>query len=254
MEYSAFCTLFAEKYNNALCGYGIKPARHDGLAPGCVSVYGIRIRINDIAQRKQGGQNMISTLQRSFNLGKENTTKAVADFKMKDYEIIARLYYLIGNLSEEQQKELFRQFLNGSVANFLLKAAIDMPSEQQFIFMKHLEEMQPQAEQPDRRSDSRKDCLINVIFKIRGQKFRSYILDISKSGAFIETSTTFSPGLKMILGFASPEDRQRLDLIGEIVWADTRGVGVRFVHLTKDQSKKLKSFTEKTDEVLEIAS
>ena len=197
---------------------------------------------------------MISTLQRSIKLGKENTTKTVADFKMKDYEIIARLYYLIGNLSEEQQRDLFRQFLNGNMANFLLKTAIDMPSEQQFIFMKHLEEMQPQAEQPERRSDSRKDCLINVNFKIRGQKFRSYILDISNSGAFIETGATFSPGSKMILGFASPEDRQRLNLIAEIVWTDNRGVGVKFVHLTVDQSRKLKSFTEKTDEVLEIAS
>ncbi|MBW2432611.1 MAG: PilZ domain-containing protein, partial [Deltaproteobacteria bacterium] len=159
---------------------------------------------------------MISTLQRSFKSGQEHTSKTAADLKMKDYEIIARLYYLIGNLSEEQQRDLFRQFLNGSMASFLLKAAIDMPSEQQFLFMKHLEKMQPQAEQPDRRADSRKDCLINVNFKIQGQKFRSYILDISKSGAFIETSAAFSPGLKMILRFASPEDRQPLDLIAEI--------------------------------------
>ena len=197
---------------------------------------------------------MISSLQRSFKLGKEHTIKAAADLKMKDYEIIARLYYLIGNLSEEQQRDLFRQFLNGRMATFLLKAAIDMSSEQQFIFMKHLEEMQAQAEQPDRRADIRKDCLISVIFKIRGQRFRSYILDISKSGAFIETSAAFTPGLKMILRFASPEDRQPLDLIGKIVWADTRGIGVKFLHLTEDQSQKLKSFTEKTDEVLEIAS
>ena len=206
------------------------------------------------AQKKQGGQNMISTLQRSFKLGRDKSTKTVADFKMENYEIIARLYYLIGNLSEEQQKDLFRQFLNGSMANFLLKAAIDMSAEQRFIFMKQLEEMQPQAKQPDRRANGRKDCLIHVNFKIRGQKFRSYILDISKSGAFIETSAAFTPGLKMILRFASPEDRQPLDLIAEIVWADTRGVGVKFLHLTDDQSQKLKSFTEKTDEVLKIAS
>lgn len=197
---------------------------------------------------------MISTLQRSFKLGQEHTNKTAADLKMKDYEIIARLYYLIGNLSEEQQRDLFRQFLSGSMANFLLKAAIDMSSEQQFLFMKHLEEMQPQAEKPDRRSDNRKDCLINVNFMIRGQKFRSYILDISKSGAFIETSAAFTTGLKMILRFASPEDRQPLDLIAKIVWSDTRGVGVKFLHLTADQSQKLKSFTEKTDEVLKIAS
>ena len=197
---------------------------------------------------------MISSLQRSFKLGQENTTEAAVDLKMQDYKIIARLSYLIGNLSEEQHRELFRQFLNGSLANFLLKAAIDMSSEQQFLFMRHLEKLQPQAEQQDRRADSRKDCLINVNFKIRGQKYRSYILDISKSGAFIETSAAFTTGLKMILRFASPDDRQPLDLIAEIVWSDTRGVGVKFLHLTADQSQKLKSFTEKTDEVLEITS
>jgi Tfp pilus assembly protein PilZ len=197
---------------------------------------------------------MISTLQRSFKSGQEHTSKTAGDLKMKDYEIIARLYYLIGNLSEEQQRDLFRQFLNGNMVSFLLKTAIDMSSEQQFLFMKHLEKMQPQAEQPNRRADSRKDCLISVNFKIRGQKFRSYILDISKSGAFIETSAAFSSGQKMILRFASPEDRQPLDLIAEIVWTDTRGVGVKFLHLTEDQYQKLKSFAEKTDEVLEIAS
>jgi hypothetical protein len=197
---------------------------------------------------------MISALQRSFKSGREYINNPAADLKMKDYEIIARLYYLINNLSEEQQKDLFRHFLNGSMTNFLLKAAIDMSTEQQFMFMKHLEEMQPKTEQPDRRANVRKDCLINVHFKIRGQKFRSYILDISKSGAFIETSTALSKGLKMRLTFSSPEDRQPMNLIGEIVWADNRGVGVTFLHLTGDQSRKLESFTEKTDEVLEIAS
>ena len=197
---------------------------------------------------------MISALQRSLKLGRDYVNNPAADLKMEDYEIIARLYCLINNLSEEEQKDLFRHYLNGSMANFLLKAAIDMPTEQRYIFMKHLEEMQPKTEQPDRRTDVRKDCLINVHLKIRGQKFRSYILDISKSGAFIETSTAFSKGLKMLLTFSSPEDRQPLNLIGEIVWADIRGVGVKFLQLTEDQSRKLESFTEKTDEVLEIAS
>ena len=197
---------------------------------------------------------MISALQRSIKLGREYTSNSADNLKLKDCDIIARIYYLINNLSEERQIDLFRHFLNGSMANFLLKAAIDMSPEQQFIFMKHLEEMQPKDEQPDRRADSRKDCLINVNFKIRGQKFRSYILDISKSGAFIETGTPFSKGLKMLLKFSSPEDRQPLDLIGEIVWADIRGIGVKFLHLTEDQNRILKSFTEKTGEVLEINS
>lgn len=197
---------------------------------------------------------MISALQRSFKFVKDDAANPAANRKMKDFEIIARLYALIKNLSEERKKDLCKQFLNGNMTNFLLKAAIDMSSEQQFVLMKHLEEMQPKAEQQDRRASARKDCLIDVHFKIRGQKFRSYILDISKSGAFIETSDRFSSGLKMLLRFSSPQNREALDLIGEIVWADSRGVGVKFIHLTGDQIHVLKSFTEKTGEVLEITS
>lgn len=196
---------------------------------------------------------MISTLQRSYKVKKEYI-EPTSDLIISEYEVVARLYLLINNMSEKQQIDLFRQFLNGSTANFLLKMCIDMSKEQRFIFMKHLEEMQPEKDKPDRRAHARKDCLINVGFKIRGQKFSSYILDISSSGAFIETSESFSSGLKMLLEFSSPEDRQPLSLIGEIVWADPRGIGVKFHHLTKDQLQILKSFTEKTEEVLEIAS
>jgi Tfp pilus assembly protein PilZ len=203
---------------------------------------------------KESEQYMITTLQRSFKLKKDYTTSPASPLKMNDYEVVARLYYLINNLPEKQQNDLLRQFLNGSTANFLLKTAIDMSNEQRFIFMKHLEEMHPETGKKDRREHNRKDCLINVNFKIRGQKFSSYILDISNSGAFIETSESFANGLKMLLHFSSPESRKPIDLIGEIVWAAPRGIGVKFHHLTKDQTQILKSFCEKTEEVLEIAS
>ena len=196
---------------------------------------------------------MISTLQRSLKLRKDYTDVS-SDLRMNEHEVIARLYYLLNNLSEKQQIDLSRQFLNGSTANFLLKMAIDMSNEQRFIFMKHVEEMQPEADKPDRRAQARKDCLINVNFKIRGRKFSSYILDISSSGAFIETNESLSCGSKMLLSFSSPEDRKPLNLIGEIIWSDARGSGVKFRHLTKDQTSVLKSFSEKPEEVLEIAS
>ena len=197
---------------------------------------------------------MISTLQRSTKFGNEYDTNPSSGLKTNAHEVVARLYYLISNLSDEQKNDLFSQFLNGSMTNFLFKSAIDMSHEQRFIFMKHLEEMQPKAEPPDRRANPRKECLINVNFKIRGQKFSSYILDISSSGAFIETNESLAEGLKMLLNFSSPENRQPLNLIGEIVWGDSRGVGVKFHHLTKDQTQILQSFSEKTEEVLQIAS
>ncbi len=203
---------------------------------------------------KESEHHMISTLQRSVKVRKEYVTKPSSDLKMNDYEVVARLYYLISNLSDKQKNDLFSQFLNGSMTNFLFKMAVDMSNEQRFVFMKHLEEMQPKAEQTDRRTNPRKDCLISVNFNIRGQKFSSYILDISSSGAFIETNESLTGGLKMLLNFSSPENRKPLDLIAQIVWADSRGVGVKFNHLTKEQTQILKSFSEKTAEVLEITS
>jgi Tfp pilus assembly protein PilZ len=197
---------------------------------------------------------MITTLQRSSKLNEEYSASPVSPLKINDYEVIARLYYLINKLPEKKQNDLLRQFLNGNTANFLLKTAIDMSSEQRFIFMKHLEEIQSETGIKERREHRRKECLINVNFKIRGQKFSSYILDISSSGAFIESGESFTTGLKMLLHFSSPQTREPLDLIGQIVWVAPRGVGVKFHHLTKDQKQILKSFCEKTEEVLEIAS
>ena len=197
---------------------------------------------------------MITTLQRSFKLKKEYSASPVSPLKINDYEVIARLYYLINKLPEKKQNDLLRQFLNGNTANFLLKTAIDMSSEQRFIFMKHLEEIQSETGIKERREHRRKECLINVNFKIRGQKFSSYILDISSSGAFIETGESFTTGKKMLLHFSSPQTRESIDLIGQIVWTAPRGVGVKFHHLTKDQTQILKSFCEKTEEVLKITS
>ena len=203
---------------------------------------------------EEDGQIMITTLQRSFKLKKEYKNSPVSPLKMKDYEVVARLYYLINNLPEQKQNDLLKQFLNGNTANFLFKTAIDMSNEQRFILMKHLEEMQSETGRKERRAHSRKDCLINFNFRIRGQKFSSYILDISSSGAFIETGESFTSGLKMLLHFSSPETREPLDLIGQIVWTAPRGVGVKFHHLTGNQVQTLRFFCEKTEEVLEITS
>ena len=90
---------------------------------------------------------MISTLQRSFKLKKEFTDVS-SDLKMNEIEIIARLYYLLNNLSEKQQFDLFKQFLNGNTANILFKMTIDMSPEQRFIFMRHLEQIQPEKDKP----------------------------------------------------------------------------------------------------------
>ena len=99
---------------------------------------------------------MITTLQRSFKLKKEYSASPVSPLKINDYEVIARLYYLINKLPEKKQNDLLRQFLNGNTANFLLKTAIDMSSEQRFIFMKHLEEIQSETGIKERREHRRK--------------------------------------------------------------------------------------------------
>ena len=80
--------------------------------------------IMDPGLTKESEQNMITTLQRSFKITKDYTTSSVSPLKMNDYEVIARLYYLINNLSEKKQNDLLRQFLNGNTANFFLRSQI----------------------------------------------------------------------------------------------------------------------------------
>ena len=187
-----------------------------------------------------------------------------SDPQLGSFNITARLFKLVYDMPKDQQLILLKQLIGEQVTRHLFKLIVEMSEDQQIILLEQMGEA-PTVESPvttvsleetgpSMRENPRKPCLINANYRIQDRDFKSYILDISSSGAFIETGESFTSGLKMLLHFPSPETRKPLDLIGQIVWATPRGVGVKFHHLTKDQAQILRSFCEKTEEVLEITS
>ena len=85
----------------------------------------------------------------------------------------------------------------------------------------------------EKRGDTRKQCLIPVDYLVKGQIFKSYILDISAYGVFIETDLTFASGLDIRLTFSLPDQEEPFNLNGEIVWSGAQGFGVKFKRMLK---------------------
>ncbi|HSM90394.1 MAG TPA: PilZ domain-containing protein, partial [Desulfobacterales bacterium] len=79
----------------------------------------------------------------------------------------------------------------------LFKLIVEMSEEQQLLLLDQLSsplETEPpertlslEETEPSMRENPRKTCLINADCRIQGNSFRSYILDISIGGVFIET-------------------------------------------------------------------
>ena len=114
-----------------------------------------------------------------------------------------------------------------------------MSEDQQIILLEQLEAM-PAVELPERtvslegndssmRENPRKPCLINANYRVQNKDFKSYILDISIGGVFIETSEKFTIGQKVELNFA------------------LRGFGLKFDGVPAQQGEILRSFVEQKE-------
>ena len=114
---------------------------------------------------------------------------------MKKYStIFFSLTHLILKMTEPEKKELLRQ-------------------AQQIL---------------DKRKKDRIHCLIPARYLIKQDLYRSYILDINHSGAFIETDKHFAPGLDIFLEYFDPFSRTSSEYKGEVVWSSNDGIGVKF--------------------------
>ena len=110
------------------------------------------------------------------------------------------------------------------------------------------------SKKTERRGESRRPCLIPVDYLLKGKIFKSYILDISAYGVFIETDTTFESGLEIRLTFSLPDQKNPFNLNGEIVWSGSQGFGVKFNYMSKHHMDIVKNFAEQTQRIYEIIS
>ena len=173
------------------------------------------------------------------------------------YSITARLFKLINDMTKDKQLILLKQLIGDNVTTHLFKLIVEMSEDQQIILLEQMGQM-PTVDIPETtvrleeteismRENPRKPCLINANYKIQDQNFKSYILDISIGGVFIETNEKFPVGQKMMLKFSLPHHPQPFTLSGKIAWSSPRGFGLRFDEVTTQQGDMLKSFVEQKE-------
>ena len=179
------------------------------------------------------------------------------DIQLGRYGITARLFKLINDLPKDKKLILLKRLIGDDVTAQLCKLVVDMSEEQQIILLEQLEGM-PAIEPPERtvslegndssmREDPRKPCLINADYRIQDRNFKSYILDISIGGVFIETNEKFTIGQKVVLNFSLPNKTKPFKLTGTISWGSPRGFGMKFDGVPAQQGEILRSFVEQKE-------
>lgn len=180
-----------------------------------------------------------------------------SDSPSSKYGIITRLFSLISSLPKDQQLILLKQLVGDKVTSHLFKMIVEMSEDQQLILLEqlgHSMDYEPaertlslEGNEPSMRESMRKPCLINANYQIRDKDFRSYVLDISIGGVFIETKDRFKPGEAVVLNFTLPDSAEPFSVAGKIAWSGPAGFGVKFDPLQALQGKAIKTFVEKPE-------
>ena len=179
------------------------------------------------------------------------------DPQLGKYGVTARLFKLIYDLPKDKKLILLKQLIGDNVNTELCKLIIEMSEDQQIILLEQLESM-PVVEMPERtvslegndssmRENPRKPCLINANYSIQNKDYKSYILDISIGGVFIETNEKFTLGQKIVLNFTLPNNKKPFKLNGTISWGSPRGFGVKFDEIPVQQGEILRSYVEQKE-------
>jgi len=145
----------------------------------------------------------------------------------------------IKNLPEERQFVLLKQLLKGDIAATLFKLIGKMSNDQQLTLLEQLQESPTEPVNPEEtvislRGHNRKSCMLATNYEVEGRNFENFMLDISPSGAFIETEKAFSAGQQIQLVFSLPNHPEQLTIAGEILWKGILGIGVKFKDLSRE--------------------
>ena len=177
-----------------------------------------------------------------------------AEPQAEKYSITARLFSLIGLLPRDQQLILLKQLVGDKLTEHLFKLIVEMSEDQQLILLEqmgHPQEIEApettlrlEGTEPSMRENPRKSCLINAKYRIQGSSFRSYILDISIGGVFIETNERVPVGENIILNFTLPSLSQPFSMPGNIAWSGPQGFGVKFEGIPNPEGNAIKKYVE----------
>ena len=176
---------------------------------------------------------------------------------MGKFSITARLFKLVSEMPRDQQLILLKQMVGDNVAAQLYKLIVEMTEEQQIILLEQMDQL-PKTDLPIKmvsleeteasmRENPRKPCLINTNYRIQDRTLKSYILDVSIGGVFIETNEKFPKGKELLLKFSLPNRPQPFTFSGKIAWSSPKGFGVKFDNVNPIQENLLKSFIEQNE-------
>ena len=113
------------------------------------------------------------------------------------------------------------------IKNRLLEIISSMPETEKRDLLEVLEIMQ--ASKPtERRENQRKSLLTNTGFLMHEVVLKDCIQNISQTGAFIETTQSFSVGQRLSMAILLAGNDEPMQLKGTIVRADSYGVAVEF--------------------------
>ena len=121
--------------------------------------------------------------------------------------VTARILNMIDGLSSEKQFMLYRQLVKDNISTELFKLVIDMSEDEKMQLLEQLDGTSYEGEPLNTlnidddesflRENPRKICMIRVKFNIEERLFKSYIIDISRVGALIESNDLSPIGQKI---------------------------------------------------------
>ena len=158
-----------------------------------------------------------------------------------------RLVEKIKEMPEERQWILLQQLLEGNIIATLHGLINKMTEDEQLALLDRLQAqpinwVNPEETEIALRGHSRKSCLIHTDYVVEGRNFEGFMLDISPSGAFIETGEAFTAGQQIQLTFSLPNSAGQLTITGEILWHGKLGIGLRFKELSRKQIDLITAF------------
>ena len=170
------------------------------------------------------------------------------------YTVTGRLFNIIHGLSHDKQFILYKQLVKDNIVPELFKLIIDLSEDEKYQLLGKLggivytDEPMKTINLDDNelfmRENPRKICLIPATCNIEDHSFKSYIIDISKVGVFIESNDFFPVGQKIVMAFKLPNYHNAFQLSGRIVRSGSKGIGVKFLEITPTQEDVILKFIE----------
>ena len=170
------------------------------------------------------------------------------------YRATKRLFNIIDDLSREKKFILYKQLVKDNVESELFKFIIDMSEDEKTQLLQQLtntsygdepyQTINLDDQESFMRKNPRKICLIAVKVQIGDKRIKSYIIDISKKGAFIESQEAFAVGQKILLEFKLPNYPHPIKLNGHIARSGPKCIGVEFYNISPTQQEVISKFIE----------